>query len=312
VNKVKTLGGASPDRQDASAMKFDATLKTLLEESPGDWPVLAGQPPVRVDVIDADVSTVSGATDKVLRLHGPPPSIMHFDFQAGPDASVPRRLNTYSSVLEDRHELPVRSVVVLLRPAANLSTITGTYQMQLPGDPEPYRTFRYKAIRVWRLPTEPLLAGGPGTLPLAPISAVAEPDVPGVVQRMKERLGQKKYRGKAERLWAATYVLLGLRYEQATVDRLLQGVLGMKESVTYQAIVEEGRAEGRNAFRKALREQGELRFGKPAPPQVATALEAVNDWDELQRLSVRLLQVQSWEEWLTPPRGGGRRRKRKP
>jgi predicted transposase YdaD len=68
------------------AKKFDATLKTLLEESPQDWPALAGQPPRPVKVIDADISTISGATDKVLLVRGPPDSIMHFDFQAGPDA----------------------------------------------------------------------------------------------------------------------------------------------------------------------------------------------------------------------------------
>jgi hypothetical protein len=72
---------------------FDAILKGLLEASPADWPALAGLPRRAVRVIDADVSTFSGATDKVLRVEGPPDHIQHFDFQAGPDRSVPRRVH---------------------------------------------------------------------------------------------------------------------------------------------------------------------------------------------------------------------------
>ncbi len=38
---------------------------------------------------------------------------------------------------------------------------------------------------------------------------------------------------------------MGLRYDRALIEQLLQEVRGMKESVTYQAIVEEGVAKGR-------------------------------------------------------------------
>lgn len=130
------------------AKKYDATLKTLLEEEPQDWPVLAGRPAGPVRVVDADISTISGATDKVLLLGQPPQSVMHFDFQAGPDATLPRRTNVYNAVLEDRHELPVHSVVVLLRPEANLRVINGVYRPRLPGETKPYRTFHYQVIRV--------------------------------------------------------------------------------------------------------------------------------------------------------------------
>jgi len=68
---------------------FDATLKTLLEESPVDWPALAGHPEQTVEVIDADISTFTGATDKVLRVRGLPDWITHFEFQSGPDATCP-------------------------------------------------------------------------------------------------------------------------------------------------------------------------------------------------------------------------------
>lgn len=177
--------------------KFDVTLKSLLEDSPEDWPILAGVEVDEVRVIDADVSTISGAADKVLHLPGPPPWIMHFEFQAGPDASLPRRVNVYNAALEDRHDLPVASVVVLLRPEANLRAISGVYQRQAPHASEPYRVFRYQVIRVWELPVQSLLGGGLGRLALAPISAVGESQLPDVLREMRHRVSRLPDRGSA-------------------------------------------------------------------------------------------------------------------
>jgi predicted transposase YdaD len=43
---------------------FDASLKELIEGYPADWVrLVTGAPPPAVDVIDADVSSVSAAAD---------------------------------------------------------------------------------------------------------------------------------------------------------------------------------------------------------------------------------------------------------
>jgi predicted transposase YdaD len=73
--------------------KFDATLKTLLELSPDDWPVLAGHPRGRAKVINAGASTVTAGADKVLRVSDRPPWLLHLEFQRGPDRSLPRRMH---------------------------------------------------------------------------------------------------------------------------------------------------------------------------------------------------------------------------
>src|SRR5579864_3977112 len=80
---------------------YEATLKAMLEASPADWPRLAGLRVGRAEVIDADVSTVTAATDKVLRLSGGLEAIMSLDFQAGPDADLPRRVHGYNALLEE-------------------------------------------------------------------------------------------------------------------------------------------------------------------------------------------------------------------
>jgi predicted transposase YdaD len=87
--------------------RFDAALKSLLEDSPEDWPRLLGQYPSRVRVIDADISTLSGATDKVLHVLGREPTLLHFEFQSGPHASLPCDLNVSNGALEKRRGLPV-------------------------------------------------------------------------------------------------------------------------------------------------------------------------------------------------------------
>jgi hypothetical protein len=125
--------------------RFDATPKGLIEIRPRDWPAFLGVDARAVEVVDADVSTVSAATDKVLLVRADDGHrIQHLDFQSGPDASLPRRIHVYSALLEEYHHLPVESVVLLLRPEANLRALNGAYQMRLPGARRPYVDFQYR------------------------------------------------------------------------------------------------------------------------------------------------------------------------
>lgn len=72
----------------------------------------------------------------------------------------------------------------------------------------------------------------------------------------------------------------------------------MKESTTYQAILEEGEARaGLKGERRLILMQGTSRFGPPSP-QVTAAIEAIDDLDRIERLALRLLEVASWEELL--------------
>ena len=164
---------------------YDPTLKALVETAPADWLPLLRLPPARVSVIDADVSAVlSGAADKVLLVHADPQYLLHLDFQAGHDsARLPRRLRLYNTVLEDRHDLLVRSVAVLLHPGADSPQLTGRIERAFPGE-EAYHFPRYEVLRVWQMPVRQLLDGGLGTLALAPVGDVPRSELPGVVSQM--------------------------------------------------------------------------------------------------------------------------------
>jgi len=75
---------------------------------------------------------------------------------------------------------------------------------------------------------------------------------------------------------------------------LLEGVQDMKESVTYQKILREGRAE---EAKRILKRLASRRFGKPEP-LIEAAIDAIADLDRLEQLSDRVLEVTAWEELL--------------
>jgi hypothetical protein len=139
---------------------------------------------------------------------------------------------------------------------------------------------------------------------------VTAEEVPGVIRRMQERLSREGDRARDPKPWAATYILMGLRYEQAFTVRLFEEVGTMEESVTYQAIIAKG---AKNEARKILLTQGEERFGTAAPAEVRAALEAIEDLARLEELARRVVTAPNWEELLgtsTPPRQGRRRTKK--
>lgn len=277
---------------------FDATLKDLVATYPRDWLAQLGLPAsLPVEVIDADLSTVTTQADKALRIHDTIPWLLHLELQSSRDPSLTGRVLKYNVLLLDRHSLPIHSVVVLLRRAADDPSLTGELQVQ-PPHRRSSLTFRYELVRLWQRPVEAILTGGVGTLPLAPLCDVSRRALPGVIQRMEERITREASSAEAATLWTSTYILMGLRYPPAVAAQLLQGVRAMKESSTYQAILDEGRAEGRaEEARRVLLLLGDKQFGSPDPGTRA-ALDAITDVNRLERLLQRLSEVSNWGELL--------------
>jgi len=313
---------------------YDASTKYLIETFFRDWLALTPFPEVRnAEVIDSDLSTVSAAADKVLKVFEPEPWILHLELQASRDAQLSRRLSWYNALLEYRHGLPVHTLVILLRREANLPDLTGTLTRQLPGM-QPYRTFNYRVLRLWEASVGDLLSAGIGLLPLAPLTDDASTQLPGVLSKIRDRIdGEIADRATQGTLWTATDILMGLRYDQEIIESLMQGVTSMKESVTYQAIVREGMLEGmregmregmlegmlegmREGMLEGMREgmtegmrvgaikelklllvrQGSRRFGVPPPVTVHERLEEITDPNQFQTLCDKVQEVKKWEE----------------
>ncbi|HVA48098.1 MAG TPA: hypothetical protein VNH11_17140 [Pirellulales bacterium] len=103
----------------------------------------------------------------------------------------------------------------------------------------------------------------------------------------------------AKRLLMAAWVLTGMRVARSKL-KLLQEALTMvdlRDSTTYQLIVEEGMAQG---LRTMLIQIGARRLGPP-PAAVQESLDAIDDVARLNRMGERVLDVANWRELLDAP-----------
>ena len=242
-----------------AGLPFDATLKDLIESDPAAWSALGSDRPARrVTVEDGDVSSVSAAADKVLRVEDDAGVWLHdVEPESGHAAEAPDKLFLYSTLLAHRHGLPVCSTLLLLRPEANASAATGELKRCLPGEAEPYLSFRYRVVRVWEEPQERFLDGPLGTLPLAVLTNEAKADLVGTVKRIDERLRSLSNPVMAGRMQACTLILLGLRYTKERIAELRKGIamVDLRESSFYTLIRDEVREEVRDKVRDEVREE---------------------------------------------------------
>lgn len=278
-------------RPSRPARPFDATLKHLVEFDPQAWLGYLGLPTdAPAEVIDADLSMVLAEADKVIRVGGERPLLLHIEFQAGRDPDLGERLLQYNVLLRRRHRLPVQSTALLLRPSADSPDLNGLVRLEWT-DGTPYLEFRHQVVRVWEQPVERVLGGALATLPLAPLADVSVAELPEVLSRMSDRLRAEASPAEAAELLAATYWLIGARYSRAAA-RVLEAIMPILEedSWTYQDTL--AREARRFLLRLAVR-----RFGPPNA-RARAALEAIDDPDRLEQLGERVLEVGGWDELL--------------
>ncbi len=259
-----------------------------------------------------NVSTFTAEADKAIRIGGPRPMIVHAEILAGRDLTLLERLHWYNTLLRRRHKLPVWTIAVLLRPAADGPELTGRYVESFP-DKGRNLWFRYDVIRVWQQPPERLLAAGLPVLPLAPVSDVPPERLPEVLAAVGQRLKQEAAPALQETLWAATKLLMGLRYPDEQVEQLVKGVddmilgiRGIEESSVYQSIFAKGEAKGKaegkaegeaKGIAEGLLRMGRSRLGAPSEV-VEAAIMAISDRERLLQLADRLADVSTWDELL--------------
>lgn len=285
---------------------FDATLKDLVRRYPDDFKRLLGlKTPGKAHALNVDLAIVSAATDVVLGIGEPPTVVVDLNFQASRDRQLASRLHLYNALLHNQLQVPVQSTVVLLRREADDPALTGKlrYHVALRRG-RVY--FEFEVVRLWRQPVKRFLTGPLGGLPLAvlaqmPGGASPQRALPKVLHDIEARVARNLPPPQIADLWAAAFVLSGLRLPRTQAVGIFKGVLAMKESTTYQYILEEGKKEGvLDGVRETLISVGEDRFGKP-PAAVLKTLRSIDDRDRLRRMSKKLLHARSWQELLDTP-----------
>lgn len=84
---------------------FDATLKDLIRAHPADWLCQLQIPFVEpVEVLSADLSTVTAAADTLIRVGD---RVIHIDVESGPDDSLASRMLMYNVLAHHQTGLPV-------------------------------------------------------------------------------------------------------------------------------------------------------------------------------------------------------------
>jgi hypothetical protein len=278
------------------AKPFDTSIKKALEQDPTALMRLAGLDPAGpITVVNSDLSTVTAEADLVFRIEDNQPYLVLFEVQSGHDRSMPRRLLRYHILLDLRYDLRVQSVLLLLCREADSPEFTSVLDLRLPTGDRVIE-FRYRVVRLWEVPVEMILEGGIGGLPLAPLANVGEEALEPVVDRVIDRIGEEIPPATAHDLWLATFILMGLKYPEEVVSRLVTRYEGVMESVTYEVI---RKREFKRHARQTLLRQGQSRLG-PADAETRARIEAIDDLDRLDQLLDldRMLRASSWDELL--------------
>jgi predicted transposase YdaD len=277
---------------------FDVTTKELIWDGPAAWLERFGiGPPGPVEVIDSDITVLTAAADKVIKVGGPEPYLVNIELQSSHDKELVETTWFRQAALYHRHKLPVLTVLVLLRREANSPSFTGAFEIRIR---DGWRTNQYncRVVRMWDEEPEPYLTSGINLVPLAPITNFTENELPDLVKRMAERINAEP-QSNAAKLWTAAFLLMGLRYSEQVISQLLEGVQDMQESTTYQAILRQGRVTGE---RQLLIRQGTKKFGPP-DTAILAAIESIRDVERLESLGERILDsdVRDWNSLLGGP-----------
>lgn len=162
-------------------------------------------------------------------------------------------------------------------------------------------------------------------VPLAPLGELPtdrppEAALAELLRRIDERLEAELSPTDAKRLLMAAWVLIGMcipRSASQFVEEALT-MVDLRDSSTYQLIIEEGMAKGlkkgieqgieqgrakgmvegiAEGLRTMLLRVGSRRLGQPAAT-VQASLSAIDDVERLHRMGERALEVDSWQELL--------------
>ncbi|WP_020472811.1 RpnC/YadD family protein [Zavarzinella formosa] len=290
---------------------FDATLNSMIDLRPGEWAAhfarLAGIPPGPSVPLDTDLATTLTA-DKVFRINGERPSLLHLELQSGSRLGIPAELMRYNTLISHQHGLlPVETVLILLRPKALAGDQTGVYQ-RFGVSGNLIAEFRYHVVRVWEHPSQYWLDGGVSLAPLSLLTDEADADLDRALVRLQECLRDHRVDETAVKsLLGSSYVLCGLRYERERVAEMYRRLsMLLEESTTYQEILGKGLSQGLSQGRtQGVREgqhnllmlQGTKRFGQP-DETIIRALHAIEDPARLARLGERILEAADWDDLL--------------
>jgi predicted transposase/invertase (TIGR01784 family) len=223
-------------------MSFDTTCRRLAEIFPEDFASwLLGDRIALTELSPTELSIEPIRADSVMLLQGQK-DILHIEFQTDPKEDVPMRLADYRLRLHRKFpDKIIHQVVLYLRETAS-ERVYQTY-FEIAG-----MYAEFNVVRLWEVPADELMEF-PGLLPFVALSRSVDPLQ--TLRRAVREMSNIPNASQQHEALAAAYVLAGLRFEEIVIAQIIRRDV-MRESVTYQAILREGREEGREEEAIAL------------------------------------------------------------
>jgi predicted transposase YdaD len=227
------------------------------------------------------------------------PDIYILEIYSYPDARVPSQVVCDMALsFLTRGVLP-EIIVLFLHEKGNVP-VHDSVELQSPRGLTKLN-LSWKAIKLWEVPAEDLLAiGDVGLVPWVPLAKSTD-DPERLIRRCRARIDAAVPPSpERENLLAVTQFLLGLRYTEKPLQDKLRGLLGgrqaMIESPIYQEIVAESERKGETrARRKDVLKILVKRFGDTAR-DLAVELDAV-EYDRLEDLLERAIDCPDLESF---------------
>ena len=214
---------------------YDNTCKYLAEKSPASfvrW--LLNIEPEKISVLKTEIIPEPIEADTLVLLQTSN-QILHLEFQTVPysNPSIPLRMLEYKVILTRKYRLPIEQVVIFLKHTNSELVFQNQYQ-------DNHTTHDYRIIRIWEENPAPLLVM-PELLPLAVLAQSDNPNT--LLEQVAGQVAMIEETEQRQNISACVFVLAGLRFEKNLIRQLFREDV-MRESVTYQDILQQGVQQG--------------------------------------------------------------------
>jgi predicted transposase/invertase (TIGR01784 family) len=214
-------------------MSYDNTLKFLAETFPTDFASwLLGEPIQLTKLEPSELSVEPIRADSVIFLESSE-IVLHLEFQTRTDEQIPFRMADYWIRLRRKHpSRKIHQTVIYLKRTNSILAQQNSFNSE-------QMIHNFNVIRLWEQPTETFQQ----YLGLLPLAVLTKDDPIETLKQVAKQIDNIPDRKVKSNVAAATAIISGLALDKEVIQRLLRSEI-MKESVIYQEILLEGKAEG--------------------------------------------------------------------
>lgn len=280
-------------------MSYDNTCKYLTEKYPEDllrW--IFKRELKNVKILNTEINQEPIQADALVLLQTAN-QIVHLEFQTLPYAEppMPLRMLDYKVRLTRQYNCEIEQVVIFLKSTTSRLAFQQEYR-------DRHTVHSYRVIRMWEQDPSSLLAT-PALLPLATLAASNSPN--DLLRQVAEEIAKISDDSQRQNLYACADILAGLRFDKSLIRQLFREDI-MRESVTYQDILQKGVQQGLQQGLQQGRYEGEVallmrllahRLGEISP-QLKQKIQglSITQLDELGEALLDFSEVADLVAWL--------------